>query len=159
GYLYIIRNPEDPSLLKLGCSMNSWKRAKQHKSKCGLMISWVYISNCVEKMKRAERLAKIDMAHLQEDWKCSLCSETHREWFCVDEAQARKVAQKWTEWINEQKPYASSGELTPLWAWLMDFGRVPRHGFEQDDHRARWAHWDGVLLAASRADRKKFDSH
>ena len=157
GYLYILRNPENPGLLKLGCSMNIWKRGKQHKARCGLMMSWVHISNCVENMKRAEKLAKLDMDHLRKDWKCSSCSQTHKEWFQVDEEKAKRVTRKWIEWINEQKPYKSSGELEPMWGWLMDFGRVPRHDFAENDHEARWAHWDHVLPPPSRTDLKKFN--
>ncbi|KAJ8118430.1 hypothetical protein OPT61_g572 [Boeremia exigua] len=156
GYLYILRNPKTPGLLKLGCSVNAIDRAKQHKAKCGLETSWVHISNCVTKMKRAEKLAKLDMAHLRKDWKCSSCSQTHTEWFQVDEDQARKVAERWITWINDQSPYTQSGTLQPIWAWLMDFHRTPRGDF---DHNARWAHWDAALLYPSRSDSKKFKDH
>jgi hypothetical protein len=158
GYLYVVRNPENPGLLKLGCSLNGWKRVKQHKGRCGLLMTWVYISNCVEKMRRAEKLAKLDMGHLQRDWKCSLCSQTHKEWFEVDEEKAKKVIKRWLEWINEQTPYTSSGDLEPMWEWLMDFRRAPRHDFAEDDHEVRWDHWDRVLLPPSDTDTKRFQN-
>lgn len=156
GYLYILRNPEKPGFLKLGCSVNGYKRGKQHKGRCGLLITWVHISNCVEKMKRAERLAKLDMGHLQRDWKCSPCCQTHTEWFEVDEETAKQVARRWISWINNQTPYTILGDLEPMWEWLMDFRRAPRHDFAEHDHEARWAHWDRVLPPPKDRDMHKF---
>jgi hypothetical protein len=155
GYLYILRSPQKPGLLKLGCSRDVSKRGKEQK--CVEDFTWVETGKFVTRMKRAEKLAKRDLNHLRRDWKCSKCSKTHEEWFEVDEETAKEVIKRWTEWINKQVPYELNKQtpndehwrLKPMWAWLMDEQRAPRVSFGDDDHQARWTHWDRVLSPPS----------
>jgi len=156
GYIYIFKCAERPGLLKLGCSANPPRREDQHRQRCGLATTWVHVSNCAVNMKRAEKLAKLDLRHVQKDYRCSSCSQTHTEFFQVDEQRAKHVADRWVAWINDHKPYAADGSLTPMWAWLLDFPRAPRPAFATLDHAARWAHWDAALLAPSRRDARAF---
>jgi predicted GIY-YIG superfamily endonuclease len=156
GYLYIFRCSDHPGLIKLGYSTNVSKRGKQHR-RCKLVPEWIEITNRVEHMKRAEELAKVDMEHLKKAWKCSSCGEMHTEWFEVSAEVAKGVVKKWVTWINEQLPYDEPTQcnddgqpkrpkpLKPLWSWLIDRKRVPQSDFENDDHEARWKHWDFVL--------------
>jgi hypothetical protein len=67
------------------------------------------------------------------------------------------VTTRWTEWINKQEPYEINNQtpndkhwrLKPIWAWLMDERKAPRASFGEDDHQARWDHWDGLLSPPS----------
>jgi hypothetical protein len=167
GYLYIFRHSEKPGLLKLGYSQDVLQRGKQHKNVCGIDPWWVKITDRVENMKRAEKLAKLDMDHLRTDWMCTSCSQKHTEWFRVSEDKAKAVLKRWVTWINEQAPYVIDEQapcngrvnIAPIWGWLMDYRRVPRFDFGNDDHEARWAHWDYVLSLPSRKARSKFEEY
>jgi hypothetical protein len=156
GYLYILYDPEKPDLLKVGRSVQVENRGKQHRLACGLVTKWVKISNCMPNMKRAEKLALIDMDHLKTKWICSKCSREHQEWFQISEEKAKAVVAKWVTWINKQAPYNAEGNLEPIWGWLIEYRRVPRTAFEDDDHEARWAHWNKVLSRPSSAAKIKF---
>jgi hypothetical protein len=73
GYLYILRSPQKPGLLKLGYSLRDVsKRGKEQK--CVEDFTWVETGKYVTQVKRAEKLAKRDLNHLRRDWKCSKCS-------------------------------------------------------------------------------------
>lgn len=156
GYLYILSCTEHPGLLKVGCSIHPYDRKKQHKARCGLTMTLVHVSNRVLHMKRAEKLAKLDLVHLREPHECPACLQTHGEFFKADAHRARLVADRWVDWINHQTPYATDGSLAALWEWLLDFRRAPRPPFAQRDHAARWAHWDAKLLPPSREDAAAF---
>jgi hypothetical protein len=152
GYLYILRSPHKPGLLKLGCSTRDVsKRGKEQK--CVADITWVQTGLFVSHMKRAEKLAHLDLDHLRRSWNCPKCSQTHGEWFEVDEERAKEVTERWTKWINQQTPYEMNKQtpndmhwqLKPMWAWLMDEQRAPLATFEDSDHQARWIHWEKVL--------------
>ncbi|KAJ4987882.1 hypothetical protein SVAN01_06612 [Stagonosporopsis vannaccii] len=156
GYLYILSCAQQPGLLKFGYSSNPSHRGKQHRARCGLTMTWVHVTNCAVNVKRAEKLAKLDLLHLQKDYRCASCAQTHTEWFQVDEQRAKHVADRWIAWINDQTPYAPNGALAPLWTWLLDYGRAPRPSFAEHDHAARWAHWDAALLSPSSSDARTF---
>jgi hypothetical protein len=148
GYLYILRSREKPGLLKLGYSERDVsQRGKEHT--CVGDFTWIDTGNQVAHVKKAEELARLDLDHLRRDWWCPKCSQTHEEWFQVDQDRAMEVTKRWTTWINEQAPYSKDGKLKPMWAWLMDVRRVPRVLFGKDDHQARWTKWKHVLSRPS----------
>jgi hypothetical protein len=63
GYLYILRSPQKPGLVKLVCSSRDVsKRGKEQT--CVEDFTWVETGKFVNQMKRAEKLAKRDLNHL-----------------------------------------------------------------------------------------------
>lgn len=93
----------------------------------------------------------MDLKHLCKPWKCCRCSRTHEEWFEIDDAEAMKVVDRWVKWVNQLRPYKKN-ELEPIWKYLMDYGRVPLERLRNNDHDARWAHWQWVLSPPSSGD-------
>lgn len=162
GHIYIFRDNNKKAevrsgLVKIGMSTSLPKRMIKH-GKCGLDVELLWDRSVIS-MKRVEQLIKADMGHLCREWKCSHCVQTHTEWFQIDIEKAKRIVNKWSDWIYERQPYGSDGILLPIWSYLMDWGRgLPIH-LQNHDHEARWAHWEYILSPPSSNDTTSFERH
>ncbi|CAI6342565.1 unnamed protein product [Periconia digitata] len=143
GYIYFLRTPSKPGLLKIGISIDTPRRRKQHERSCALDTEPAAHPIAVSHAKRADQLLKLDMRHLQKKWVCS-CNHEHGEWFQIDVDEACRVAKRWTDWINHKSPYDLQGDLKRSWADAI-FYKTPSADIADPSHGKRWDHWAALL--------------
>jgi hypothetical protein len=140
GFVYILRDPKRPGLLKIGSSMNTGQRWKQIESECGHNVAEVFVSEEVDNCQKAEWLAQGDLWHLCRPHKCSSCRRKHQEWHEVDEEMAIRTVKRWVRFMQEG-PYSSEGKLRPIWQYILDKRRLSG----SFDHDTRWQRWGYVV--------------
>jgi predicted GIY-YIG superfamily endonuclease len=115
GYIYIFWDEVNFGKLKIGRTNNLERRLHAWNRKCRRKHS--YHSNDVSlveiaPVRRIEDLIHIELQECRKRRMCKSCSETHKEWFDVDQKHAVRVLKKWQEW-GLRRPYAldpSSGK-------------------------------------------------
>lgn len=90
--------------LKIGRSVDPRERLRQWNKKC--KHTHVYVEDIVKvpHVSRVERLMHIELKDVRKSFKCAGCQTVHWEWFEVSQSHAKKVFEKWKNWIN-QHPY------------------------------------------------------
>jgi hypothetical protein len=90
--------------LKIGRSDCPLRRLQEWNSQC--KHEHVFVQNWVKvpHVSRVERLIHLELKDIRKSMKCAGCQKVHREWFQITEDNARKVLEKWQDWIL-QDPY------------------------------------------------------
>ncbi|KAF2684469.1 hypothetical protein K458DRAFT_247105, partial [Lentithecium fluviatile CBS 122367] len=145
GFVYILRDPTRPRLVKIGASINTGKRREQIMRDCNVGLETVFVSDEVDNHMRVEQLAQGDLWHLQRPYTCPKCLTEHREWHDVGDELAKATVTRWVDFMKQQ-PYTSAGTLKPIWQRLVDKRRLSRPPNEEINHESRWQHWESVLL-------------
>jgi hypothetical protein len=131
GFIYVFRDPNRPHLRKIGMSINSSRRKKEHENRCQLKLEFVHERE-VPFHKRTEYLIHSELADLCRPYKCKACDgQPHSEWFEMDDAFAKESVNKWVKFMQTARPYdAGSKQLKPFWKdWL----QTKQHLFDGKD--------------------------
>jgi len=163
GFLYVLK-PKDIAHqnrgVKIGYTTNEdiWTRFAQHEKACGFTPEILHVSKMrLEYCKKTEGLVHRDLADLRNCWKCtsSPCkTNTHTEWFAVDEALAVETVKKWESFMNTQRPYDSHSKgLSGLWTYLLDHRLLSSPLSDDNDHDARRARWMYIISPPTLFDR------
>jgi hypothetical protein len=151
GFIYVFRDPTRPHLRKIGMSINTSRRKKEHEYKCELNLEFVHERE-VHFHKRTEILIHSELADLCRPYTCKACEDKqHSEWFEVDDAFAKESVNKWVKFMQTARPYdAGSRQLKPFW---IDWLQTRQHLFDGKDLNAtslreKWAQ----VLAPSMQD-------
>jgi hypothetical protein len=124
GYLYIFRDEQRPGLLKIGITKNELNvRESALQNNCKVELVRVYhTGRQIEHYKRVEQLVHKELMALGHHGKCRGCRRRHREWFWVDEDDAKAAVKRWIDFVKK-KPWDSELDanltlklkLKPLW--------------------------------------------
>jgi hypothetical protein len=151
GFVYVVRHPEHPHLLKIGSSLNTGKRRKQIHYECGIAVQEVFVSDEVDRCLRAEFLAQSDVWHLCRPHDCVRCGKHHTEWHEIGEDLAIDVVKRWVNFM-QQRPYTSAGKLKSIWKHLLNRRRLSNPENGSFSHETRWQHWKSVLSPPRQID-------
>jgi hypothetical protein len=154
GWVYLVHNPEQEGLYKIGYAMNVTKRKHALEWNCGIQVKTTDVWGKIECIKRTERLVHIDLDHRRRKWKCVKCGHTHGEWFEVDEDLAIATVDRWVTWMR-RTPYNEDATLKRVWSELVGKMRRPEPRFANGDHEARFAHWKKALQPPTKEELKR----
>jgi hypothetical protein len=108
----------------------------------------------VENSFRTEQLIHHDLKDRQIEWPCKEHNggktAMHQEWFGITEEVAKETVDKWTRFMNEQKPYEWRRELNPFWGYLLQARKLAN--YNDVDHDMRREQWDLILAPATYLD-------
>ena len=90
--------------LKIGRSKHPHKRIQEWNKQCKHEHVFVKDMIKVPHVSRVERLIHQELKDIRKSMKCAGCKAEHREWFEISESNARRVVEKWQNWI-QQHPY------------------------------------------------------
>jgi hypothetical protein len=144
GWVYLVRNPDRKGYFKIGYTQDLTKRKQAIEMKCGIQLRTADVWGKMKCVKRIEALAQLDLLHLRQKWNCAKCGDTHGEWFRVDEDLAIATVDKWVTWM-QREPYNKNGTVKSVWSELIAKMRRPEPRFANEDHEARFAHWEKAL--------------
>lgn len=110
GFIYMFWDQQNFGMIKVGRTIDLEQRLKQWNAQCKIMHHYHQSSQEGEPLKiphcqRIERLMHIELRNYRKKRTCDGCGRTHLEWFDISAEKAKKVYQKWQDWIL-QKPYA-----------------------------------------------------
>jgi hypothetical protein len=151
GTIYVLRDPSKPDQgYKIGYSHRAdyQERIDEHHSRCDFEPKVVHTIYYVENAFRTEQLILLDLKDRQADVTCngrktSQHSRKHKEWFQVTEQVAKETVDKWTKFMNEQRPYDERRTLSPFWKYLLRVRKLTNH--DHINHDARRKQWSLVL--------------
>ncbi|KAF2705693.1 hypothetical protein K504DRAFT_506085 [Pleomassaria siparia CBS 279.74] len=149
GSVYIVRDPTQPHLLKIGASINSSQRQKGLERGCDLRLETIFVSNELEHYIRAEHLVHANLLHLRRKNICIACGRNHQEWYEVSEEEAIRTVEMWTRFIQQEQPYNAMGKLKSIWIFLM---HKRRHVGEVLDHEGLTDLWTNIRRSPSMVD-------
>jgi hypothetical protein len=124
GYVYIFGDERRPGLLKIGITKNELNvRESTLQNNCKVELVRVYhTGRQIEHYKRVEQLVHRELMAFGHHGKCRGCRRRHREWFRVDEDDAKAAVKRWTDFVKK-KPWDSELDanltlklkLKPFW--------------------------------------------
>ncbi|KAH3915368.1 hypothetical protein HBH56_073250 [Parastagonospora nodorum] len=150
GTIYTFENPDRPDLgVKIGLTecADYTKRIESHRKRCKFEPDEIVFQHNVQNCFRTEQLILAELSDRRRYWECEECKPgktiRHGEWSLISREEATTAVQKWTKFMDEQKPYDCMGNLTPLWSYLLH----TRKFNEGADHDARREQWNAILAA------------
>ncbi|KAJ8111738.1 hypothetical protein OPT61_g5739 [Boeremia exigua] len=107
GFIYMFWNQQSFGMIKIGRTNNLTRRLAEWNRQCKIDHQYCQqgVFQEIPHVPRIERLMHAELINYRRTSECDGCGRNHKEWFDIDEAKARKVYQKWHNWIV-QKPYA-----------------------------------------------------
>lgn len=110
GFIYMFWDQQTFGMIKIGRTIDLVQRLKQWNAQCKTTHHYHRTPQDGEPLKiphvkRIEALMHIELSDYRKKRVCDGCGRTHIEWFDISAEKARKVYQKWQDWIM-QKPYA-----------------------------------------------------
>ena len=105
GWMYIYKIANEASNIKIGITQVSIEgRLDSWTEQCGHQTEMVYPTTEAERQPvpniyRLEALVQAELAPSRLEVECS-CGKKHNEWFEVDLAHAKRVVEKWSEWMR-----------------------------------------------------------
>jgi hypothetical protein len=159
GIIYVLRDLSRPHLgIKIGVTkrLDYKKRINEHQTTCKIVPEVIFLVCDVENSLRAEKLIHIELRDRRLLWECGGHKvdkvETHEEWFDITEEEAKMAAEKWTMFMNEQRPYDTRSKLSPTWSYLVQKRRLNVH----TDHDIRREQWYSILAAPTHLEYYNF---
>ncbi|KAF1925656.1 DUF1766-domain-containing protein [Didymella exigua CBS 183.55] len=112
GFVYMFWDQQTFGMVKIGRTGDLEKRLKQWDAQCKIPHRYHRSSQdgkhlTIHHCQRIERLMHIELREYRKKRACGGCGKTHIEWFDISAEKAKKVYQKWQDWIM-QKPYAQN---------------------------------------------------
>lgn len=114
GFIYLYWFPGNFGYVKIGMTTRSiQKRLEEWARQCGHDASPAYAEQlegmqhavAVPHVRRVETLVHAELREVRyKEVGCRECGKTHREWFRVDLASAKRVVGKWRDWVGG-RPY------------------------------------------------------
>lgn len=146
GVIYILKDTKQlERRIKIGWTSRAdyEKRLEEHRATCGYEPGYSHTVHDVLNSYRAERLIHLDLADRRKPWECEGHRKdkvsTHEEWYDITEDEAKEAVEKWTSFMNEQRPYDSRRKLNPLWEYLLRTRRIKiGEDFDHDMRREQW---------------------
>lgn len=146
GQIYINKNHQNQpgQVYKIGkTKMPTDERRKKQENKCGDSTEECDTSGHVLLYHSAEYLCHLQLQFFRRPYNHppgSKCSQTHQEYFEVEEEIAKAVVGMWTAFC-EHVPYNPDGELKTFWAnRLSNMENFPMHQTHHD-HAAQIRRW------------------
>lgn len=150
GTIYMLQVESRPEFgTKIGYTRRAdyTKRINEHQDRCNLVLNVIAPEHDVENCFRVEQLVLLELRHLRQNWWYEECKSAkgtvHEEWSQVTGEEAKTAVRKWTTFMNEQRPYDSTGSLAPLWSYLLRERKLTAGA----DHDARREQWNAMLAA------------
>lgn len=116
GYIYVYRHVEAFGFVKIGRSISVEGRLEGWEMQCRYLIDERkdLLRGIDRQAPHPKRLEDLIHAELKEKRyqvsKCEHCGKKHVEWFKVDAAEAQRVVEKWTLWMQKE-PYNEDGKF------------------------------------------------
>lgn len=112
GFIYVFWDQQTFGMVKIGRTNDLKRRLKEWNKACGTVHHYHRFLQDGEPLRiphnqRIEKLVHIELMNYRRKRRCDACDKTHEEWFEISAEKARKVYQKWEDWII-QKPYAQN---------------------------------------------------
>ena len=143
GYIYIFSDPKRPHLHKIGRAKKTVRRQGQLQCLCGFRPGLIERYE-VDYYIRTEGLIHAYLSDLCRPYTCEKCGTRHGEWFEITKESALIFVDKWTTFMNEEKPYATdSKELHPFLRNLVKLRERLIKGSNPEKFRKDW---DQILL-------------
>ena len=124
GWVYIAESEEyGPEKLKIGMTKSTPDARIKKLEECDLTLEEVSDrrQNPFSQYGLLEKIIHLELRNYRLKRICC-CSRPRKnlvhepnEWFEVDQEKALRVLEKWRDWILVQRPFDSSGVLTPHW--------------------------------------------
>jgi hypothetical protein len=157
GIVYVFRDPSNTHRgYKIGWTTREDEqiRINEQGRACKFKPELVHAVYDVKNAFRAELLIHLDLKNHQIEWPCKEHNggktSMHQEWFRVTEEVAKETVDKWTRFMNEQKPYDWQGQLNPFWGYLLRARILVDH--DNITHDMRREQWESILAPATYMD-------
>lgn len=113
GFIYIFWDQKHFGKVKIGRTNNLNRRLREWDRQCKTKHRYHRTQDgkpmTIPHVQRIEHLIHRELVNYRMKRACEACGTNHDEWFDINERQARKVAEKWRNWIM-QKPYEMNVE-------------------------------------------------
>ena len=117
GYIYGLTDTEHPGYIKIGFSETSVDhRVQAMEQNCKRKLT-VAIEERVIHPKLVEDLIHLELKSSQHLGYCE-CKTVHREWFKVDKARAKRVTERWCNFMNRHKDIYLVDADKSEWLWF-----------------------------------------
>jgi hypothetical protein len=130
------------------------ERINEQGRTCKFKPKQVHAVHDVENSFRTEQLIHLDLKDQEVEWPCKGHkggkTSMHEEWFRVTEDVAIETVDKWTKFMNEQKPYDWRRQLNPFWEYLLRTRKLVNQN--NITHDMRREQWDSILAPATHLD-------
>ena len=121
GLIYMYWYPGNFGYIKIGYTgrktiskrLAEWKRQCKHEAQPH-WTSEMQSAGRVPHVYRVEALVHAELNDYRFQEKCKGCGKNHIEWFRVTVEMARRVIEKWSNWMIRKQPYGVGGVGSPL---------------------------------------------
>ena len=121
GLIYMYWYPGNFGYIKIGYTgretiserLAEWKRQCKHEAQPH-WTSEMQSGGRVPHVYRVEALVHAELNDYRFQEKCKGCGKNHIEWFRVTVETARRVIEKWSNWMIRKQPYGVGGAGSPL---------------------------------------------
>ncbi|CAI7673822.1 unnamed protein product [Penicillium bialowiezense] len=117
GWVYIFDRSSSPGFVKIGWTARTVSDRLEGWSEHGFQPNLLFSS----RSSYAQRVETLTHHELIKEWRVERrcknlqCPISHREWFEIDKKKAEQVLADWIYFVNEAKPYDSTGNLEAHW--------------------------------------------
>ncbi|KAH7382533.1 hypothetical protein DE146DRAFT_231086 [Phaeosphaeria sp. MPI-PUGE-AT-0046c] len=157
GSIYVLFDPLRPQRgTKIGWTLRAdyTKRIAEHRSTCGFVPKVIHVSHDVHYSHRAEQLVHLELMDRRSQWSCmghKTTATKHGEWFDISHVEAKEIVEKWARFMNSQKPYNWTRQISPVWEYLLRKRTlVMNTGFGHDERREQWRRMLGAPTQGER---------
>lgn len=133
GTVYMFTRPSSPGFVKIGyTTMTVADRMKRWEKSCRYAP---VVQHAIYGVPHVYRVEQLIHTELKEYWRkekrCKHnpdCPKQHQEWFEIAVENAKRIMNKWVEWMQKARTYNDSGLLEPEWVqvcrWARDGGKA-----------------------------------